>query len=272
MRHRFLRSQKFGEIGPSVDGYRIVRSQLENGAGVQVPALVFEPFSPAGRKPAVLYRIPKEKARTPLQAETSRRWRGRDILCWLLICAAGEKPRRSAVIPALRPLSLVDARYARWPYRCRNQTTDLLAAFDYLASRADVGLEPHRRIFQGKCRSGCDACRCAGTADSSGRVRGRPSFLPGHCRARFHGEIADIAIPGVLEQFDLPDVAAAIAPRKLWLVDPMMPSGSPELLGKVTPEYQSAERAWMPAFMGKKTSTLQLVRKDGRLRMCMENG
>jgi hypothetical protein len=57
-------------------------------------------------------------------------------------------------------------------------------------------------------------------------------------RTRFHDEIADLIVPGVLQDFDLPEVAAAIAPRPLWIVNPHMPSGSRETLEKAAAEYK----------------------------------
>lgn len=124
------------------------------------------------------------------------------------------------------------------------QTTDLLAAFDYLASLPDV--DSNRIGVFSKGNAEVVALLAAALEPRIHQIacEGGPLSYLNIVRARFHGEIADIAIPGVLEQFDLPDVAAAIAPRKLWLVDATMPSGSPELLGKVTPEYQSAEHAY----------------------------
>jgi hypothetical protein len=53
-------------------------------------------------------------------------------------------------------------------------------------------------------------------------------------RAGIHDEIADLIVPGVLKDFDLPEVAAAIAPRPLWLVNPRMQSS-------VREEYKPAE-------------------------------
>jgi hypothetical protein len=124
------------------------------------------------------------------------------------------------------------------------QATDLLATFDYLASRPDV--DSNRIGVFSKGNAEVVALLTAALEPRIHQIacEGGPVSYLDIVRARFHGEIADIAIPGVLEQFDLPDVAATIAPRKLWLVDSTMPSGSPELPGKVTPEYRPAERAY----------------------------
>ena len=51
-------------------------------------------------------------------------------------------------------------------------------------------------------------------------------------QAKLHEGTAEIVVPGVLRDFDLPDLVNLIAPRPLWLVDPRAPgggrSGAPE--------------------------------------------
>jgi pimeloyl-ACP methyl ester carboxylesterase len=233
----------FGAIGR--DGYRIVKITLQTEPGVQVPALVLEPSSAAGRKSAVLYLNPEGKS-----ADAAP---GGDIEA---LARAGYL----VLAPDLRGWGETAASGGHFPHDGRYhlsmramlvgrtvvgmQATDLLATFDYLASRPDV--DSNRIGVFSKGNAEVVALLTAVLEPRIHRVAcesGPVSYLD-IVQARFHGEIADVAIPGVLEQFDLPDVAATIAPRKLWLVDSTMPSGEPELLGKVTPEYQSAERAY----------------------------
>ena len=56
-------------------------------------------------------------------------------------------------------------------------------------------------------------------------------------------------MPGVLRDFDLPDVAAAIAPRPTWIVNPRTPTLALASIVQVTTEYgparQSFERSRM---------------------------
>ena len=44
-------------------------------------------------------------------------------------------------------------------------------------------------------------------------------------QAKLHEGVAEIVVPGVLRDFDLPDLVNLIAPRPLWLVDPRTPGG-----------------------------------------------
>jgi hypothetical protein len=116
------------------------------------------------------------------------------------------------------------------------QTIDLLGAFHYLASlpnvdAARIGLFAKRNavavaLYAAALEPGIRKVICEG---------GPVSYMD-IVRQRFHGEIADIVVPGALQSFDLPEVAAAISPRVLWIVDPRMPSGSRE-----APEIAAAE-------------------------------
>lgn len=232
----------FGEIGR--DGYRIVKVTLETEPGVQIPALVFEPSS-AGRKSAVLYLNPEGKSADAAPdgdiealARAGYLVLAPDLRGWGETAALGGSfPHDGRYHLSMRAM-LVGRTVVGM------QATDLLAAFDYLAARPDV--DSKRIGIFSKGNAEVVALLAAALEPRVHQIacEGGPVSYLDIVRARFHGEIADIAIPGVLAQFDLPDVAAAIAPRKLWLVDPAMPSGEPELLGKVTPEYQSAERAY----------------------------
>ena len=37
-------------------------------------------------------------------------------------------------------------------------------------------------------------------------------------RAKMHEGIIEVVVPGVLRDFDLPDVAASLKPRSVWMV------------------------------------------------------
>jgi hypothetical protein len=121
------------------------------------------------------------------------------------------------------------------------QTTDLLAAFDYLASRPDVDAK-HIGIF-GKGNAAAVALFAAALEPRIEKVAcedGPISYLD-LVRAPVHDEIADLIVPGVLKDFDLPEVAAAIAPRPVWLVNPRIQSGVREAY-KPAENFRSVER------------------------------
>jgi hypothetical protein len=118
--------------------------------------------------------------------------------------------------------------------------TDLLGAFDYLASLPQV--DPERIGLFAKGNAVAIALYAAALEPGIRKVicEGGPVSYLEIVRQRFHGEIADLIVPGVLQSFDLPEVAAAIAPRTLWIADPRMPSGAREAPEIAAPQYKPA--------------------------------
>jgi pimeloyl-ACP methyl ester carboxylesterase len=127
------------------------------------------------------------------------------------------------------------------------RTTDLLACFDYLAARNDVDHEDIG-VF-GKDNGGIVALYAAALEPRISRTVVEGAFLSylDVSRARFYEDVAESVVPGILKEFDLPDVAAAIAPRGLWIVRPRMPSGAKEALEIARSEYAPASRAYAHA-------------------------
>ena len=63
-------------------------------------------------------------------------------------------------------------------------------------------------------------------------------------RARYHDDLVASFVPGVLKDFDLPDLAAALAPRVLWIVDPRTPTKAPVSVERTHREYEPTLRAY----------------------------
>ena len=63
-------------------------------------------------------------------------------------------------------------------------------------------------------------------------------------RARYHEDLVASFVPGVLKDFDLPDLAAALAPRVLWIVDPRTPTKAPVSVERTHREYEPTLRAY----------------------------
>ena len=191
--------------------------EIETEEGVRIPARIFVPAGGEPKKPAVLYLDRK----------------GEDIDA---IVRAG----RIVLQPELRglghPKLYATSMRAMLVGRTMAgmQTTDLLAAFDYLASRPDVDAK-HIGVFA-KGNAAAVALYAAALEPRIEKVacEGGPISYLDIVRAPIHDEVSDLIVPGVLKDFDLPEVAAAIAPRPVWLVNPRIQSGVPE-------EYKPAE-------------------------------
>jgi cephalosporin-C deacetylase-like acetyl esterase len=61
--------------------------------------------------------------------------------------------------------------------------------------------------------------------------------------APIHRNVFEALIPGVLDQYDLPDLAVAVAPRPIWLVNTVSPLGNSMPSANVEAVYRSAAAA-----------------------------
>jgi cephalosporin-C deacetylase-like acetyl esterase len=96
------------------------------------------------------------------------------------------------------------------------QTGDVLRAFDYLNSRHDV--DSKRIAIAGKGNGGVLALYAAALEPRIAKIAcvAAPESYMQIVKARTHEGIMDIVVPGVLRDFDLPDVAASLKPRTVW--------------------------------------------------------
>jgi cephalosporin-C deacetylase-like acetyl esterase len=234
---------KHGEVGR--DGYRIEKIALETEKGITIPALVFVPAAGQGRRPAILYVQPAGKS-----ADAGR---GGDIEALV---------RTGNVVMAPDPRGWGESAGRRgsagyrgsWQTAMRAilvgktmagmQTGDLLRSFDYLASREDV--DSSSVSLFGKGNGGVLALYAAALEPRFRKVacEGAVTSYMDVVRSKLHEGIMDIVVPGVLRDFDLPDLAFMIAPRPLWIVDPRTPTGGPVNLQKASEHYTDARTAY----------------------------
>lgn len=236
----------FGEVGRS--GYHIVKLALTAEAGITVPVLLFVPDSGAARKPAVIYLQPGGKAADAgpggdIEAlvRTGRIVLAPDLRGWGESGSAGGRPPHNGTYQISMRAMLVGKTLPGM------QVGDLLRVFDYLASRGDV--DALRIMVMSKGSANVVALFAAALEPRIRQVacEGGPVSYMDIVRNRFHDDIAGIVVPGILKDFDLPDAAAAIAPRVLWVVDPRMPSGAGQPAGVAAKGYVAAERAYRSA-------------------------
>ncbi len=230
---------KRGEIGR--DGYRIEKISIETEPGIIVPALVFVPAVGRRPLPAVLYVNSAGKA-----AGASP---GGDL----------EALARSGYLvlaPDLRgwgesgPARGTGGYSGMWQMTMRAvlvgktllgmQVFDLLAVFEYLSARPDV--DPRRVAVLGRANGGVAALLAAALEPRISRVALERSVLSymDIVRARIHENIVELVVPGVLKDFDLPDLAPLIAPRPLWLVSPRSPTGGVVPRDHAAAQYRGA--------------------------------
>jgi cephalosporin-C deacetylase-like acetyl esterase len=217
-------SQHGGEERP---GYRLDNLTLETEPGISLPALVLTPGTGAASSPAVLYvnpvgRMAEAAPGGDLEALVKAGYLvlAPDLRGW------GESgpPKKPDGYSSSYQTSMRAILVGRTMLGMR--VGDLLRVFDYLAARPDV--DPTRIAVLGKGNGGVVALVAAALEPRLRKIACQGAVLSYMevVRAKLHENMIEIVVPGVLREFDLPDLAASIAPRPLWIVDPRTPAGA----------------------------------------------
>src|SRR5436853_7044304 len=61
---------------------------------------------------------------------------------------------------------------------------------------------------------------------------------------RIHQKVFEDVVPGALEDFDLPDLVSAIAPRRVWISGPVAPAGPEASMRELQESYSSAVKVF----------------------------
>ena len=59
-----------------------------------------------------------------------------------------------------------------------------------------------------------------------------------------HRDLEDSIVPGVLGRYDLPDLVVALAPRPVWIMNAVSPTGRVLLRKEVSAEYRYAAETY----------------------------
>jgi cephalosporin-C deacetylase-like acetyl esterase len=249
--------------GETREGYRIENIALETEKGITVPALVLVPESGEARKPAVLFVNSAGKTAGMTLAEGRDDWHRWDpevmaeagyVVMAPDLRGWGESSPRHAMNPGSSGYSIQYQTAQRALLVGRTlvgmQVDDLLRSFDYLASRSDV--DPERISLFGKGDGGTVGLYAAALEPRIQKVvsEGALSSYRSVARWKYHDNVERLIVPGVLKDFDLPDVAAAIAPRTTWIVSPLTPTRMAAPLEGVSEEYGPAKASFERAGRG----------------------
>jgi cephalosporin-C deacetylase-like acetyl esterase len=107
------------------------------------------------------------------------------------------------------------------------QVYDLLRVLRYTAARPDV--DPSRITLWGKGTAAVAALYTAALAPQVQKVileRSVLSYMDIVRAVVYEGNLTDLVVPGVLHDFDLPDIARSIGSDKVVLLNPVRPDGS----------------------------------------------
>jgi len=220
-----VRTSPFGRI--ERDGYFIEKFVYESAPGIEIPALLFVPEGGPARKPALVWADGKGKS-----AEAGS---GGEIE-WFV------RQGRIVLAPDLRGLGEMRpadvARGAGWTRYFGDydaamtafligeslvgmRAADILKAVDILAARDDVDASRISGVGRGMAAV---PLLYAAALDDRLRTLAFERMLISYrdvVEKRIHRQVLENIIPGVLKQFDLPDLVASLAPRKVLLADPV---------------------------------------------------
>jgi cephalosporin-C deacetylase-like acetyl esterase len=226
---RTLSSETYGVI--QRQGYGVEKLLLRAQPEIPVPALFFSPNS-RSRKPAVLYVHGRGKSAEAAPGGEME-WFAKQGLAVLAIDLRGmgesdrvddrngsDFPRYfgdydSAMTSFLLAKSLVGMR-----------AVDILAAVDWLEQRGDV--LPDRIAIVGKGKAAVPALYAAVFDERIGRAAFEDMLVSYRAAVehRINRDVLENVVVGALRQYDLPDLAAALAPRPVRMINPADPLGN----------------------------------------------
>jgi cephalosporin-C deacetylase-like acetyl esterase len=225
---------------PKVTAVRPDSLLIESEPGIRIPARLFVPSGP-GKHPAMIYVNSGGKSANPAHIE-SLRHRGYVVLAidprgWGESGPGNESGGSSASRLAQRAM-LIGKPLAGM------QVYDVLASFDYLVSRQDV--DPSRVGIRGFGSGGVIALLAGALEPAVATItsEGAVASYMAIARAKTHAGLTDIIVPGVLSDFDLPDIAGLIAPRSLHIASARTANGLPLDDGELQREYSPAAKKY----------------------------
>jgi cephalosporin-C deacetylase-like acetyl esterase len=242
----------YGEITRA--GYRIEKLVYESEPGINIPALLFVPEGSGTRKPAMLYVHGRGKsAAAAAGGEIEQFVKAGLIVLAIDLRGLGETRARSADESDDFPVYFGDFESAMTALHIGRplvglRMADVLRGVDLLAARTDV---ERTRIYGFGKDTGAIPLLHAAALDERIRKIALEGMLASYrtiIQQRIHRQVFEQVIPGVLRSYDLPDIAAALAPRQVWIVNGVNALGQPVKLTELKKQYAA-------------TSTLQIAER-----------
>ncbi len=232
------------------DGYRIDKLTYESEPGILIPALLYIPESATARRPAVILADGEGKSASATTAAELAR--SGSIVLSVDLRGMGETR-------ATPDLSDSESNHYFGDYEdgmtaiMMNRTLpgmrarDILRGLDLLAARNDV--DPSRLSGIGRNTAAVPLLYAAvfDTRLRSIALEGMLLSYGAVTSTRMHQLVFEQIVPGALVDFDLPDLAAAIAPRALWISDSTTPAGGSVTHTELAQAYSSTVRAFQLA-------------------------
>ncbi len=236
----------FGQI--THPGLTIEKFTYQSEPGISVPALLFIPSGGAARRPAILLADSRGKAASASDAEALAA-QGNVVLAADLrgfgetrpVMATGNYTRyfgdyRNAMTALLVGKTMTGMR-----------TLDVVRGVDLLAARSEV--DPAKITVVGRGSAAVSALYAAlfDRRIASVGLDGMLSSYDSVLTERLAVGVVEQIVPSALKYFDLPDVIAALAPRRVIVTGTVNPLGQKLRTESVRHEYARATTAFQKA-------------------------
>jgi cephalosporin-C deacetylase-like acetyl esterase len=254
--------RSFGQVAR--DGYHIEKIVIANEPGITIPALLFVPDGAASKRRALLYVHENGKAAAAkVGDEIELLARGGMLVLAIDLRGLGETREEadriwnpfgthdSAMTAMLSGKTLVGLR-----------VQDVVSAADVLTARNDVELESLSAYGNGA--AAVVVLHAAALDERIRRVTLEEMLVSYEAVStwKIHHQIFSDIVPGALAAYDLPELAATIAPRKLTMLNAVNPRRKPMDVREVKAQYQTAQKAFAAA--GAAQSLVIAERKPGQ--------
>jgi len=237
-------------------GYRIEKVEFLSESGIYIPTWVFLPEQKRSGSPAILYvRGAGKQAEAMEFGALEKLTRGGYLVAAIDVRGIGDtKPPHPDEEPSgeFRNLDDAETAMAYWAWEINEslfgmRVQDVVRSLDYILTRPDVdpsgvwlighGMGALWSLYAAALDTRIRATVCDGGLLSYRSLTGVDRYL----------HAADIIVPGVLQRFDLPHVAAAVADRPLALLSPVDAMKSPVGIPLARQTYQWTQATYAVA-------------------------
>jgi len=238
----------YGEIsGP---GYRIEKLVYESEPGIIIPSLLFIPDTAEARKPAILYVHGRGKAAGAAGGGDIEELVTHGFVV-LAIDVRGmgetmviESQQSNDTRPYFGDFDSAMTALLLGTPLAGMRALDISRGVDLLSARAEVDRD---RIYGFGKEGGAPPLLYAATLDERIKKIALEGMLISYqsiITRRIHRQVFEHVVPGALKFYDFPDLAAALAPRQVWVVNGVDPIGLQSDLSELRKQYAGAMTAF----------------------------
>jgi cephalosporin-C deacetylase-like acetyl esterase len=238
-----LRTSSYGQAARAA--LRIERLTYQSEPGISIPALLFVPVNGPARKPAIIFADARGKSAAGAEAEELAA-KGFIVLAPDLRGFGETQPsldRRDYFVRAFGDYENTLTALLIGKTMAGMRALDVTAGVDVLGTRNDV--DPARIAATGRGAAALPALFAAlfDNRITSLALDGMLVSYESVVTERMNQAIVDQIVPSALKYFDLPDVVAALAPRRVAVYNGVNPLGQELTLSRLRAAYARAGAA-----------------------------